>query len=133
MAGIVSGVWPLALMPSVLVAPHFVQVKVFTPASVQVGSFVTVPAFQLCSPAARVAVQPARVQWASAAQLSVSQRCPKASVAVCAVNTVPQVLHLLPSVRPVSVQVAALAGIVSGVWPLALIVSVLVFLHTVQV
>ena len=92
----------------------------------------TVPSFQLCSTAVRVAVQPARVQWASAAQSLVFQRCPKASVAVCAVNTVPQTLHLLPSVRPVSVQVAALAGIVSGVWPLALRSSVLVASHFVQ-
>ena len=44
----------------------------------------------------------------------------------CAVSVAPQTAHLLPSVRPEAVQVAATAGSVSGVWGLAGMASVIV-------
>ena len=43
----------------------------------------------------------------------------QAGISVCSTVTVPQTVHFLPSVRPVSVQVASAPGTTSSVWPLA--------------
>ena len=43
------------------------------------------------------------------------QLCPSAAVSVCAVRIVPHTEHLLPSVFPPAVHVAATAGIATGV------------------
>ena len=74
---------------SVRVAPQLEQVKVLMPSAVQVASWVTLPPSQLC---------------------------PLAGMVCWAISTAPQVEHLEPSVRPASVQVAALPGTVTGVW-----------------
>ena len=48
-AGSMTSVCPVAEISSVLVVWQTVQVKVFTPLSLQVGSVVISPLFQLCS------------------------------------------------------------------------------------
>ena len=57
--------WFSAGISSVFVSPQTVQVKVFTPAAVQVGAVVSLPASQACSPVAgmgSVLVVPQTVQ-----------------------------------------------------------------------
>jgi len=47
------------------------------------------------------------------------QLWPLAGISSCALITVPQTEQLMPSVRPVSVQVAGLPTTVFSVWPVA--------------
>ncbi len=44
----VTALCPVALIVSVFVSPHFVQVYVLTPVAVQVAVFVTLPLSQIC-------------------------------------------------------------------------------------
>ena len=92
----VTAVCPVALTVSVLVAAHAVQVYVFTPVPVQVGAMVILP---------------------------LSQLCPLAGTIVCFTNTLLHTEQCLPSVKPVSVQVASTALSTTSVCPLALTTS----------
>ena len=83
---------PSAATSSVLVSSQTLQVNVFTPFSVHVGSVVTTPA---------------------------SHSWPFAGISSRATSTSLHTEQCLPSVRPVSVQVGATASSVTSVWPFA--------------
>ena len=128
-----TSVCPFAGTSSVLVVLQTVQVKVFTPLSLQVGAVVITPSFQLC-PFAGISccatmtalqteqclpsVLPGVVQVGSTAG-SMTSVCPFAGISCCATMTSLQTEQCLPSVLPGVVQVAATASSITSVCPLA--------------